>query len=115
MNDTLARGEFYFDFYVQRYVDDRTPIEDSKVVWEEYISPPEHVAKIIIPSQNITSREQARFCENLSFNPWNCLPEHKPLGLVNRVRRSVYRSISEHRHGLNRTPKTEPTGNETFV
>ena len=115
MNDTLERSEFYFDFYVQRRVDDRTPIEDSKVVWPEDVSPPEHVAKIVIPSQHIMSKDQALFCENLTFNPWNCLPEHKPLGLVNRVRKSVYRSISEHRHGLNRTPKIEPTGDETFV
>jgi len=115
MNDTLARTEFYFDFYVQRRVGDRTPIEDSKIVWPEEISAPEHVAKIIIPSQNIMSQDQARFCENLSFNPWNCLPEHKPLGLVNRVRRSAYRSISEYRHALNRVPKIEPTGDETFV
>lgn len=115
MNDTLARSEFYFDFYVQRHVDDRTPVEDSKVIWEEGISPPEHVAKIIIPAQNIMSRDQARFCENLTFNPWNCLPDHKPLGLVNRVRRSVYQGISDHRHGLNRAPKIEPTGHETFV
>ena len=115
MNDALERTEVYFDFYVQRYVDSRTPIEDSKVVWSEDVSPPEHVAKIVIPSQNIMSRDQALFCENLSFNPWNCLPAHKPLGLVNRVRRTVYRNISAYRHNLNRTPKTEPTGNETFL
>ncbi len=114
MNDTLAATEMWFDFYVQRYVDHRTPIEDSKVEWTEDISKPEHVAKIIIPSQDILSSEQGRFCENLSFNPWHCLPEHKPLGLVNRVRKTVYLSISEHRHNLNRVPKFEPTGGENF-
>jgi hypothetical protein len=24
------------------------------------------------------------------FNPWNCLPEHRPLGSVNRIRLAVY-------------------------
>ena len=35
MNDTLAGMEMWFDFYVQRYVDERTPIENSKVEWRE--------------------------------------------------------------------------------
>lgn len=113
MNDALARAEMWFDFYVQRFVDDRrTPIEDSKVEWKENIAPLEHVAKIIVPSQDIMSSEQAAFCENLSFSPWHCLAEHRPLGLVNRVRRKTYLAISNHRHELNRTSPAEPAGNE---
>jgi hypothetical protein len=114
INSTLARGERCFDFYVQRYVDQRTPIEDSKIEWKETVSKPEHVATIVIPPQDLMSAEQDRFCENLSFSPWHCLPEHKPLGLVNRVRKTVYLRISEHRHNLNRMPKSEPTGGESF-
>jgi hypothetical protein len=109
MNDALARAEMWFDFYVQRYVDDRrTPIEDSKVEWKERDSPIEHVGKIIIPSQDVMSAEQAAFCENLSFSPWHGLAEHRPLGLVNRVRRKTYLMISNHRHELNKTPPVEP-------
>ena len=85
MQDILVGTEMWFDFYIQRYVDDRTPIEDSKVEWQESISKPQHVAKIIILSQELMSRERGILCENLSFNPWHCLPEHKPLGAVNRV------------------------------
>jgi hypothetical protein len=107
---TLATGERRFDFYIQRHVDQRTPIENSKVEWTEAVSKPEHVALIIIPPQELISTEQDRFCENLSFSPWHSLPEHKPLGLVNRVRKRVYLSISEHRHTLNRTPNSEPAG-----
>ena len=35
INHSLAGAEMWFDFYIQRYVDDRTPIEDSKVEWRE--------------------------------------------------------------------------------
>jgi len=115
MNHALARSEMWFDFYVQRFVDDRrTPIEDSKVEWTEDVSPLEHVGKIIIPSQDIMSAGQAVFCENLSFSPWHGLPEHRPLGLVNRVRRKSYLAISNHRHELNKAPPAEPTGDERF-
>jgi hypothetical protein len=60
------------------------------------------------------SPAQAVFCENLSFSPWHSLPEHRPLGLVNRVRKVAYREISKLRHDLNKAPPQEPTGNETF-
>jgi hypothetical protein len=115
MNKTLAAGEVSFDFYVQRYVDEmHTPIEDSKVEWTDAISKPERVGRITIPIQDCMSPEQAVFCENLSFSPWHTLPEHRPLGLVNRVRKIAYREISKLRHELNHVPRQEPTGDEVF-
>jgi Catalase len=113
MDKTLS-SEKRFDFYIQRYVDERTPIEDTKVEWKESVSKLRHVATIIIPPQKLFSGERDAFCENLSFSPWHCLPEHKPLGAVNRVRKNVYLKNSEHRHKLNGVAKTEPTGNEPF-
>jgi hypothetical protein len=115
MNRTLAGNEVWFDFYIQRYVNEKsTPIENSKVEWTEDVSPPQHIGKIIIPMQDCMSPEQAVFCENLSFSPWHGLPEHMPLGLVNRVRRVAYREISKLRHRLNQVPLREPTGDEVF-
>jgi hypothetical protein len=108
INRRLAVSEAKFDFYIQRYVDDRTPVEDSTVEWKESVSKLEHVAEIIIPSQDIMNPDRAWFCENLSFNPWNCLAEHKPLGVVNRVRRRIYLDISKFRHHLNKADRTEP-------
>ena len=112
MHSSLAGAEAWFDFYVQRYVDERTPIEDSKVEWRESVARLEYVAKIIIPSQDVASSDRDWFSENLSFNPWHGLPEHKPLGLVNRVRRTVYAEISNHRHKLNQVPRQEPTNGD---
>jgi hypothetical protein len=111
--DKAMSREHRFDFFVQRFVDEeRTPIEDSKVEWDESVSRPIHVATIAIPPQRVDTPARNIFCENLSFSPWHCLPEHKPLGAVNRVRKTVYLKNSAHRHDLNRAPMAEPTGNE---
>ena len=115
MNKTLAGNEVWFDFYIQRYVDESsTPIENSKKLWREADSKPERVGTIMIPIQDCMSPEQAVFCENLSFSPWHSLPEHRPLGLVNRVRKIAYHEISKLRHKLNDAPRREPNGNESF-
>ena len=98
----LAAQETRFDFYIQRFRDhESTPIENSMTEWTEASAPLEQVAEIIIPRQDITSEEQNNFCENLSFNPWHSLAEHKPLGVVNRVRKQIYKEISKWRHSLN--------------
>jgi hypothetical protein len=47
--------------------------------------------------------------ENLSFTPWHALPDHLPLGSINRVRQRVYDTISIIRHELNGVPRQEPT------
>lgn len=108
----LAGGEARFDFYIQRYVDQRTPVEESTIEWTETVAKPEHVATVTIPAQTVLSAERDRFVENLSFNPWHCLPEHKPLGVVNRARKRIYLQASELRHGLNNSPMLEPKAAE---
>ena len=108
MQDVLSSREMCFDFFVQRYVDHRTPVEDTLTEWEESVSPPIHMALIIIPVQDLSSASRGQLCENLSFNPWHCLPEHRPLGAVNRVRKTIYREMSKYRHELNLAPLREP-------
>jgi hypothetical protein len=49
------------------------------------------------------------FCEHLSFNPWRCLPEHRPLGGINRARKAIYDGITRRRHELNGVALREPT------
>jgi len=112
MQEVLSSREMWFDFFIQRYVDDRTPIEDTLAEWKESVSQPIHVAKIIIPAQDLSSAARNQLCENLSFNPWHCLPEHKPLGAVNRVRKTVYLKMSEYRRQLNLVPLREPAPDE---
>ena len=72
------------------------------------------VATIRIPKQRFDSDAQQTFCENLSYTPWHALAEHRPAGGINRIRKVVYEGISVLRHKLNKTPRIEPTGDETF-
>lgn len=73
------------------------PIEDPSIEWDESISPFETVASIRLPAQDFDSREQNLFCDNLSFNPWHALPEHRPIGGINRLRKAVYEAVSTYR------------------
>jgi len=36
--------------------------------------------------------------DRMAFNPWNTLPEHRPLGAVNRVRNKVYKELARARN-----------------
>jgi hypothetical protein len=38
------------------------------------------------------------FAEKIAFNPWNTLPEHQPLGGMNRARKLIYTELSKLRH-----------------
>jgi hypothetical protein len=112
MAEQLKSEDVYFDFLVQLQTDAvKMPIEDATVVWNEALSPFEKVATIRIPLQSFNSPEQMEFAENLSFTPWHTLPEHRPLGNTNRVRRQVYEMVSKFRHQMNQAPRREPTEN----
>ena len=109
----LDAGDACFDFLVQP----RAPgmsVEDSRTEWTEDVAPFVKVATITIRRQVFSTPAQDAFCEDLSFTPWHSLPEHRPLGGVNRVRRAVYESVAELRHTLNGTERHEPTGDERF-
>jgi hypothetical protein len=44
---------------------------------------------IAIPKQRFLAQNQLYDREHMVFNPWNSLPEHRPLGSVSRMRRAV--------------------------
>jgi hypothetical protein len=106
----LAQQGAEFDFMAQRRgAGGAMPVEDPTIAWDEAAAPFVPVARITIPPQSFDSPEQRAFCENLSFTPWHCVPAHRPLGGINRVRRIVYEHISRLRHDLNGAPRAEPT------
>jgi hypothetical protein len=116
MAATLAQDGVEFDFFVQLQTDPaRMPIENASVLWSEKLSPPVPVASLRIPHQQFDSAAQLAFAHNLSFNPWHCLPEHRPLGNQNRARRKLYQELSRVRQSGNNTPHREPTGDEVFT
>jgi len=97
----LKRGPIVFDFQVQRYVDEtRTPIEDATVEWSEADTPPETIAQLFIPQQDLTTsdaRAVAAQIDALAFNPWNTTEGIRPLGSLNRARKLVYASGASFR------------------
>jgi len=106
----LSKGDAFFDFAIQIQTNaDTMPIEDPGVAWDETESPFRKVATIKIPQQQFDSDIRRQFGENLSFTPWHSLPEHRPLGGINRARKVVYRAISIFRHQYNSVARVEPT------
>jgi catalase len=98
----LKTGDYCFDLMVQPQVPGRNmPVEDPTVEWSEKDSPFVPVARIRIARQDITPQLNDGFCENLSFTPWHALPEHEPVGGLNRVRKGVYQAISRYRRCSN--------------
>jgi hypothetical protein len=103
---TLKQNPIKFDFLVQLQTDAATmPIEDPTVKWN---SPFVKVAEINIRIQDCDSPAQMEFGDNLSFNSWHSLPEHRPLGSFNRARKRVYEAMSKFRHNANNIPMYEP-------
>jgi hypothetical protein len=115
MSRTLSERDVCFDLLVQMQTDaHRMPLENSSVIWPQHLSPMRPVARLLIPRQSFTAREQLDFDRHLSFNPWHALPEHRPLGNQNRARRLIYQATSEVRQQMNRDARIEPTGLEQF-
>jgi hypothetical protein len=106
----LSAGEASFDFMVQLQADPQSmPVEDPRREWDAQLSPWRKLATLKLPSQKPDTPGLMEFCEHLSFNPWRCLPGHRPLGGVNRARKAIYDALSRRRHELNRKPAVEPT------
>ncbi len=100
MNRHLKIQPVKFDFMIQRQSDPKTmPIEDAQVLWDENQSPFEKVATITIQKQSSPEDDNAAKCENMAFNPWNCLAEHQPLGGINRARKVIYTEMARFRTG----------------
>ncbi|WP_157938121.1 catalase family protein [Acinetobacter junii] len=108
LRSTLQEKNVCMEFMVQPRTSSNMSVEDSMTEWKESIAPFYTVAIINIPKQEFDTPEQNQFCENLSFTPWHSLPEHKPLGAINRMRKIIYENISTVRHQMNVTQRIEP-------
>lgn len=108
LKNTLQSTDACMEFLIQPRTSNQMLVEDSMTEWDEKAAPFYQVATIHIPKQNFDTPEQNKFCENLSFTPWHALPEHKPLGAVNRMRKVIYENISRVRHDMNSALRQEP-------
>lgn len=113
LKERLRDRPVSFDFAVQLRGDPaRMPVEDPTVRWNERDAPFHKVATLEILPQDFDTPERQHFGENLSYNPWRCLPAHRPLGGISRARRQVYRALSAYRHDRNAEPSVEPEAGE---
>lgn len=112
---TLANEDVDFDILLQVQTDPfLMPIENSAVMWPTRLSPRVPVAILRIPQQTFDSPEQFAFARVLSYSPWHCIPEHRPLGNVSRARKRMYYELSSLRMRMNGVQHYEPVGDEVF-
>jgi catalase len=105
----LNSGPACFDFMVQPQVAGKNmPVEDTTVEWSEGDSSFVPVARLDIASQPFVNNNEV--CEGLSFSPWHSLPEHRPIGVMNRIRKAVYLEVSRYRRQMNGVALCEPSG-----
>jgi hypothetical protein len=115
MAATLGNEDAEFDIRLQLQTDPYLmPIENNAVLWPEKLSPRVSAATLHIPRQQFNSPAQINFEKQLSYNPWHCIAEHRPLGNQSRARQRMYFVLSTLRHDMNGIPHYEPTGDEVF-
>lgn len=99
--ERLRRGDVGYRLRVLHYRDEAsTPIEDGTVPWPENDTPPEILAEVVLPRQDLTSGdgpEGERRLDALRFSPWNTTEGIRPIGGLNRARRPVYEASGRHR------------------
>jgi hypothetical protein len=99
-----------YDLRVQMCVDLETmPVEDASVEWLETESPFLHLGTVRFGPQEAYSPGRRVYGDDvLSFNPWQCVAEHRPLGSIMRSRRAAYASSTQFRHEMNVRQLLEP-------
>lgn len=105
---SLLKGGVTMKFMVQTRTSPQLSVEDAMVEWPETEAPFHEIGTIYIPMQAMNTPEREQIGENLSFNAWHALPEHRPLGAANRLRKIVYDRISRVRHEINGVERREP-------
>jgi hypothetical protein len=102
----LARAPFTFEFLVQRWPDlSQLPVWAIENATRRWTAPWVPVATIVIHQQNAIHKRDVE-AERMAFTPWRALPEHQPLGGINRARLAIYREMSSFRRGKNEESNT---------
>lgn len=105
----LKQASARFRFMIQlRKNPDQMPLDRATVAWSEELSPPIHVADLVLHMQDVTARGQAEYGENLAMNIWRVTKEHEPVGSLADARRAVYAASAEQRRDVNGIPVGEP-------
>ena len=85
------------------------PVEDAGVQWDEAMAPHEVIATLTIAEQDASSPARRIYGDDvLSFNPWNGVQGHRPLGSIMRIRKPAYEQSAAFRHTENAIARQEP-------
>ncbi len=110
LEQRLAQETVDLEMRVQVQTDTfRMPLEHAGVLWPEELSPRVPVATLRLPKQTLDYAAALQMARRLSFNPWHCVAEHRPLGNQGRARKWMYTTLSAMRHQMNAEPHWEPT------
>lgn len=100
----LDAGDSCFELFVQlRGGNEAFPLDAGTVEWT---SEARKVATINVPKQALTANDAT--CENMSFNAWHSLAEHRPVGSVQKARGIIYKYFADLRRTRNNVPLGEP-------
>jgi hypothetical protein len=88
---------------------EKQPVEDSTVEWKEDDTPFQTVATIRAAPQDSWSDELVQQVdEEMRFSIWLGLEAHRPLGNINRARKTPYERSAQFREKFNGCPIHEP-------
>ena len=86
----------------------KQPINEITTEWRESDAPFVTVARLTIPCQEVPDDGHFEIMENLSFTPFRCLAENRPIGNLQQSRLKAYQVASKTRHKLNHVKRQEP-------
>jgi hypothetical protein len=104
MKNHLTRGPVSYHLDLQFFEDEATtPIEDASVDWSEQRAPYVNVARLTLEPRDLEGDAAAKLAaevERATFDPWEALAEHRPLGAVMRARKHAYFASQKARGAL---------------
>jgi len=84
----------------------KMPIEDASVEWQGEHLP---LGTLTFKTQDAYSPARRVYADDvLSFNPWQGIEAHRPLGSIMRSRLRAYEASAQFRHAMNVQPRVEP-------
>lgn len=107
--EEIREHDYQFDIQIQLCRNlKKQPIDEITTEWQESDAPFVTVARLTIPCQDVPDDGNFEIMENLSFTPFRCLEENRPIGNLQQSRLKAYQIASETRHKLNDVKRQEP-------
>ena len=114
MASRLATQEYRFRFLVQVVPRAAKPALDRATEeWPTDTYPYQPVGTLVLPSQDIRTRGQAEYGQQLAMNIWRTPVEQTPQGSLAAARKVVYGAGANLRHQANGEPQQQPVAPRT--